>query len=239
MRKSISIFSYGLNEKKNIRRFIRWSTKFAKNFSNDFEIIFIDDGSTDKSYETLIELKKKNKKIKIYKNNKNMGTAYCFKRGLKLAKKNFILNQMADLCYNVNNFKKYKKDLFNKKIDFLHGYRKNFLFRRSDNFYKSLVSTCNYILIGCLYGFKTRDFQNSYLVNKKLLKNINLYSKTSFVNAELFLKLYKKNVIFKEVEVTFKKRLHGVSKGTSFSRIIESIFEIIKFKIYYKKFFLN
>ena len=239
MKKSISIFTYGLNENENIPNFIKWANKYAKKFSNDYEIIFIDDGSTDKSYETLINLKEKNKKLKIYKNKINMGTAYCFKKGFKLASKNFVLNQMADLCYDVKLFTKYKKKLFSGKIDCLHGYRQKILFGRSDNLLKSIISTCNYLFIGNLFGFKTKDFQNTYLLNKKFLKTINLYSKTSFVNAELILKLYKKKIKVKEVEVFFKKRSHGVSKGTKFGRVIESIFEIIKFKIYSKKFFLN
>ena len=239
MKKSISIFTYGLNENKNIPNFIKWANKYAKKFSSDYEIIFIDDGSTDKSYETLINLKKKNKKLKIYKNKTNMGTAYCFKKGFKLASKNFVLNQMADLCYDVKLFTKYKNKLFSGKIDCLHGYRSNILFGRSDNLLKSIISICNYIFIGCLFGFKTRDFQNTYLLDKKFLKTINLYSKTSFVNAELILKLYKKKLKVKEVKISFRKRSHGVSKGTKFSRVIESIFEIVKFKIYSKKFSLN
>lgn len=235
--KSLSIIGYGLNEEKNIHKFIKWSISFSKKFSNNYEIIYIDDGSTDSSRKILHQLKKKYKNIKLIFHKSNRGSAYCFKKAARLSNKKFVLIQMIDLCYNVNLFLNNKNLLFNKKIDCLHGYRKNLILNRSDNLKKSIISFCNYFIIGVLFGFKTKDFQNTYLMSSQVLKSVKLYSKSSFINAELILKLINKKIKIKEVEVNFIKRSAGVAKGTRLPRIFESIIDIFKFRILYKKFF--
>lgn len=234
---SLSIIGYGLDEEKNIYKFIKWANLFGKKFSNQYEIIYIDDGSRDSSKIILKKIKKKNKNLKLIFNKSNKGSAYCFKKATQISNKKFVLFQMIDLCYDVNIFLKNKNLLFNKKIDCLHGYRKNLIFNRSDNLIKSIISFCNFFLIGLLFGFKTRDFQNTYLISSHVLKGIKLYSKSSFINAELILKLINNKIKIKEVEVNFIKRRGGIAKGTRFPRIIESIIDIFKFRIMFKRFF--
>ena len=68
----ISIIISFLNEKDNINKFVQEiETSFSKN--NNYEIIFIDDNSSDGSLEVLLDLIKKNKNIKIIKLKKRFG----------------------------------------------------------------------------------------------------------------------------------------------------------------------
>ncbi len=56
----------------------------------DFEFIIIDDGSSDNSYQKLLEFEKQDKRIKVYKNEKNMGIVKTRNRGMSLAKGKYI-----------------------------------------------------------------------------------------------------------------------------------------------------
>ena len=85
---SISLIAYGFNEEENIKSFIFSAYKFCKSITKDFEIIYLDDGSTDDTLKIIKRLKKINKyKIRIFRNKKNEGVGYNFKKILKLPKK--------------------------------------------------------------------------------------------------------------------------------------------------------
>ena len=69
---SLSIIAYGFNEEKNIYTFIKLAYKFCNKITKDFEIIYLDDGSTDNTLKIIKKLSKEKKyKIKIFKNSKN------------------------------------------------------------------------------------------------------------------------------------------------------------------------
>ena len=78
----ISIIISFRNEKDNINKFVHEvEASFSKN--NNYEIIFIDDNSSDGSLEILLSLIKKNKKIKIIKMKKRFGHSNCIQAGLE------------------------------------------------------------------------------------------------------------------------------------------------------------
>jgi len=237
-KKGLTLITYGLNESENIKSFFLWAKKFATKITSNYEIIYIDDGSTDNSLTILKKIKNKNRKIKIIFNKKNFGPYYNLKIGIKNAKKKYTIIQMVDLCYNLKNFIKYKNLIINNKVDCLHGFRDKKILHRSDNLKKSLISFINWLLISTLFGFKVKDYQNTYFIKTKILKKINIQAKSSFCNAELILKIHKNKYTVKQVKVPFKKRSNGISKGTKLKNILHSLFEIVKIFINKKKYYL-
>lgn len=69
---------------------------------NDFELICIDDCSTDSSYEILKRYSSLDSRIKVYKNNANRGAAYCRNRGIEISKGKYIFFLDSDDWINVN-----------------------------------------------------------------------------------------------------------------------------------------
>ena len=69
---------------------------------SDFEVICIDDGSTDNTLEILDYFSKKDHRIKIYKNKTNKGIEYCKNKGLKIAKGDKITFLNADEWFSFN-----------------------------------------------------------------------------------------------------------------------------------------
>ena len=104
---TFSLVTYGLNEEKNIDIFIKKSINFLSQVSEDFEIIYLDDGSTDSSENIIKELQLKYNFIKFYKNEKNMGVGYCFNKVIKLTNKEFIVHQTVDWSYDIYAFIKH------------------------------------------------------------------------------------------------------------------------------------
>lgn len=85
------------NEKECLKELYRKLTDVLKNVDNDYEIIFINDGSTDNSLEILNELNQENEKIKIIDFSRNFGHQMALTAGLKYASGEAIITMDADL----------------------------------------------------------------------------------------------------------------------------------------------
>lgn len=83
--KSISMLCYGFNEEELLSTFFNKAIDLLDSITLDYEIIFIDDGSVDKTWNIAEQYQKKFNKIKIYSNDCNKNTRFSFKRTLSLA----------------------------------------------------------------------------------------------------------------------------------------------------------
>ena len=116
-----------LNEEENILPFLRKFYDFKKKSKHlkDYEILFIDDGSTDNTLKKIKSLKLKNKKIKIISFTKNFGVNFAFSAGVDHVKSDFMIFIDADSQYPIkvidDFIKKWKlnnKIIFAKRIDY-------------------------------------------------------------------------------------------------------------------------
>lgn len=105
MRLSIVIPAY--NEEFRIEKTINKILAYLNSKQWDFEIIVVDDGSTDRTYEIVSEFK--NDKIKSLKNNKNVGKGGTVKRGVLASQSSWILFTDADLSTPIEELEKFLK----------------------------------------------------------------------------------------------------------------------------------
>ena len=119
---SLSIIIPIYNEVKQLNYTIKKLQTLKKKI-HDHELIFIDDLSNDGSYKKLITLKKKNSKIKIYKNvKKGLGSA--IKLGIEKSKKKYVCLFMCDLSDDVSDILKYYNTMINNQsLDAVFGTR--------------------------------------------------------------------------------------------------------------------
>jgi glycosyltransferase involved in cell wall biosynthesis len=91
----------------------------------NLEVIFIDDASTDNSFEIVKSKFSENPKVRIYQNHTNMGTYYSINRGIILATGHYILNvgsddfiepEMIDVCMNCSNWKNWGHGLHFQRL---------------------------------------------------------------------------------------------------------------------------
>ena len=71
----------------------------------DYEIVLIDDGSTDKTYKLATEFQKKNPRLKIFQNGRNLNIGYSNSRGVKEATKEFLFWQTVDWSYDISDLR--------------------------------------------------------------------------------------------------------------------------------------
>ena len=171
MLKSISIIYPVYNEEKRLKKTFLDIEKFEqKNKFIKKEFIFVNDGSSDK---TLLILKKKyknNKKIKIINLKKNMGKGFALKKGIKIAKKEWILTTDAD-C-SVSNFQLIKwlkkKYITNNKYIYF-GSRNHPLSKVKKKFARGIIGIIFKTLIHIFYKITISDTQCGFKIYKSVI----------------------------------------------------------------------
>lgn len=171
----------------------------------DYEIIFVDDGSTDRSLELLKKISLKDKKVKIYSLRKHLGKAEVLTVGFQKANGDYIVTLDADLQDIPSEIKKLL-DKTNEGFDVVSGWRKN----RKDKSYMIKISRIFNYLVGKLFNLKLHDYNCGLKVYKKeAAKNLHLYGG---LHRFIPLLAYQQGFSITEVIVEHNKRKFGKSK---------------------------
>jgi dolichol-phosphate mannosyltransferase len=170
---NISIVTACFNEENKIKKTINgWLKYFKKKLIfKKFEIVITDDGSTDKTFEILNHLKKKNKQIKVYKFKKNIGASFAFNNSIKKSKYEFILVNDSDNQYPINNTLYLWREMKKKRSDVIIGSRN----RLKELTFLSIGSYISGKILNMIYGSKIDDFNCAFrLAKSNILKKIKL-----------------------------------------------------------------
>lgn len=205
----ISIVVPLYNEEESLPFFYKELQSFLSTY-RDYEIIFVDDGSTDRSLELLKKISLKDKKVKIYSLRKHLGKAEVLTVGFQKANGNYIVTLDADLQDIPSEIKKLL-DKTNEGFDVVSGWRKN----RKDKSYMIKISKIFNYLVGKLFNLKLHDYNCGLKVYKKeAAKSLHLYGGLHrFIPLLAFQQGFSvTEVVVKHSERKFGKSKYGFSK---------------------------
>jgi glycosyltransferase involved in cell wall biosynthesis len=227
---SLSMLGWALNEEQNIAAYIERAEAFLAAQTDDYELILIDDGSTDRTGEIARACQQTRPWLRIHANERNRGSGYNTKLAISLASKDYLFWQTTDWAYDITRLGGNLGYL--AAYDVLQGVRLNTLslrgaLRRSDNWLKAIVSIVNYLLVRLLFRLPVHDYQNVSVYPRKLIQSVTLESESAFTNPECLLKVWWKGARIKEIPVPFLKRQHGRAKGTRPKVIWASMRDIV------------
>ena len=217
------------NEKKNIVKLLK--NIISKVKLSIFEIIVVDDSSTDGSQEVIKRFIKKKKFIKLISRKKlPRDLSMSCIDGFYKSRHNYILVMDGDGQHDPKYIKLMLKKIYQERLDIVVGARKLFTNKiKGLSFFRKLSSQIVVITINLLFGNKTRDPMSGFFIFKK---NVFLKSKS-----KLYKKGYKilfdlitarKNFKIQDIEINFLKRRKGYSKMSI------KIVMILIFQIFYK-----
>lgn len=190
-----------------------------RNLRKDFEVIFIDDGSTDKSLAVMRGLRKEYSQIRIIKLQRNCGQTAAFDCGFKAARGDIIVTLDADLQNDPNDIPRLLEKL--KDCDMVYGWRR----KRRDPLLKLISSKIANYIRNKLSGEDIKDTGCSLKAYKKdCLNNLKLYN-----GMHRFLPTLVKLEGFKvaEVEVSHHPRKYGKSKYNVRKRLIWPFLDLL------------
>jgi len=227
---SLSMLGWALNEEESIGDYIERAERCLDAVTDDYELVLVDDGSTDRTWEIAQEYQAVRPWIRLYRNERNRGPGFNTKRAISLASKDYLFWQTVDWAYDVRELMASLRLL--EKYDVLQGVRLDavsptgLMARRSDHFGKALVSVTNYLLIKLLFRLPLRDYQNVTVYPRSLIQSVHLETESAFTNPECLLKVWWKGVSIKEIPVPFIKREKGSAKGSSPKAVLAAMHDL-------------
>ena len=215
----ISIVVPVYNEKDNIKPLY----EKIKETLDDFEIIFVDDGSNDGTYEEIKKLHDIDNRIKCIRFTRNFGKTPALMAGFDAAKGEIIVtidgdlqNDPADIPKMINMLNSY---------DVVNGWR----YERRDPITKRLPSKISNMLSRWLTGLSLHDFNCGLKAYKKeVLNDLELYGEMHrYIPAILAWRGYKVG----EIKVRHHERMHGRSKYGGI-RLFRGLMDLVNFKFW-------
>ena len=211
---SLSIIIPVYNESKQISVTVKKLQKL-KNKLKIFELIFIDDLSTDSTFKILSGYQKKNKQIKVYKNKKK-GLGSAIEVGILKSKFENICIFMCDLSDDLNDLVKYENLISkNQNLDAIFGSR----FIKDSKvsnypYFKLFLNRLANNIIRIIFFSDYNDFTNAFKIYKKstLLKLFPLVSENFNIFLELPLKIIVRKYNYKIIPIKWHGRKIGESK---------------------------
>jgi glycosyltransferase involved in cell wall biosynthesis len=147
----ISIVIPLLNEAESLPELFAWIKKVMDENKFSYEVIFIDDGSTDESWEIIEGLKAQNAEVRALKFRRNYGKSAALNEGFALAQGNSVFTMDADLQDSPEELPEIHKMLWQDGFDLVSGWKK----KRYDPITKTLPTK--------LYNWATRKMSGIYL----------------------------------------------------------------------------
>lgn len=170
----ISVIVPLLNEEESLPELEAWIDKVMNENSFAYEIIFIDDGSTDNSWQVIAQLSAKNSNIKGIKFQRNYGKSAALNEGFKAAQGAVVITMDADLQDSPDEIPELYHMIVRDGYDLVSGWKK----KRYDNaLTKNLPSKLYNSVTRVMSGIKLHDMNcglKSY--RRNVIKSIEVYS---------------------------------------------------------------
>ena len=223
----LSIIIPVYNEEKTIVEILK---KIKKNSSSlvKYEIIVINDGSTDNTKKLLEENKELYDKLLINENNKGKG--FSVKKGIANASGSHVIFQDADLEYDPSEYIKFEKIFTEFDADGIIGSRFVYSnYTRSHNILNKIGNTILTLVFNLLYNTTFTDIYSCYFAFKKNLVDANMLETEGFEqHAEILCKVIKKGNKFYEVPISYNGRNASEGKKIRAYHFFIVLYQIIK-----------
>ncbi len=194
------------NEEESLISFYKELIKTTSVLDKEYEIIFVDDGSTDKSLEILKDLRIKNPNIKIFSFRRNQGKSEALTLGFRQAKGDYIVTLDADLQDRPLEAQQLVSRLKKDDFDLVCGWRKD----RKDPVRKVISSKFFNFLASFFWGLKLHDYNCGLKAyTKEAAKSLRLYGG---MHRFIPLLVHEQGFRVCEMPVNHDERRYGKSK---------------------------
>jgi len=207
------------NEEESLEELYERVVKVLTDAGYSFEVIFVDDGSKDNSFEVLKSLRNRDKRVKIISFMRNYGKSAALAEGFRVARGDYVITMDADLQDNPEEIPSLISKL-NEGFDLVSGWKKN----RKDPISKTLPSKIFNLVTSLVTGIKLHDFNCGLKAyRKEVVKRLSIYGEL-----HRFIPVLAEWEGFRvtEKEVTHSERKFGKSKFGA-SRFLNGFFDLI------------
>lgn len=221
--KSISVFFPCYNDAGTIGKLVEDVLSFLPKLVKDYEVIVVDDGSTDKSRDILKKLAKRRRAIKLVFHGKNKGYGGALKSGFKQASKDLIFYTDGDGQYDPRELP-ILLSLMTDDVNFINGIKMT----RHDPTYRVFAGNIYSFIARWLFWLPVYDVDCDFrLIRRALVKKLELQSNSGSICVELVKKAQRAGGKFRQVSVHHYQRSWGQSQFFRPSKLLSTFLELI------------
>ncbi|MBW8042122.1 MAG: glycosyltransferase family 2 protein [Planctomycetes bacterium] len=222
---SISVFFPCYNEQDNVARTVQQAITVLEKIKADFEIIIVDDGSSDNTDAIADEIAARNSRVKVVHHHTNLGYGAALKSGFKAAKKEFVFYTDGDGQFDINEMPPLLPLM--EQFDIVSCYRLN----RQDSLVRKLNGWGWTKLVCFFFGMKIRDIDCAFkLYRTDIFDNIELSSAGALIDAEILARAVRKGYSITQKGVHHLPRTAGEQTGANLKVILRAFRELFKLR---------
>jgi glycosyltransferase involved in cell wall biosynthesis len=224
--KSITVIFPAYNEEQNIRGAIQSAMEAMLPRFNSFELLIINDGSTDKTGEIAEELARTYPgRITVLHNQRNLGLGETLYRGYESAYGELVIQNAMDSPLDLRDLDKMTPLL--AEADVIVAVRTS---HAGYSRYRLLTSKVNRALLRFLFRPRLRDYNYTQLFKKQVLQAARPTSRsTIFIAPEVLIRAHELGFRIKEIDIDYHPRLAGKATSGKPSVIIRSLIDMSAF----------
>jgi glycosyltransferase involved in cell wall biosynthesis len=223
---SISFIVPALNEQENIEAAVKTVFESVGEKQGEFEIVLVNDGSTDKTGEIMERLAKRDPRICVVHNGRNLGFGGAFKSGLARARLEYVIRICGDNGVPAPGVKVILDKI--GEADLVIPYIANPEFRSWSRRFGSWGFTT---IVNTLFGLRIPYYNHSAVFRRKDLAAIQIATDSFAYQAEALIKILKAGHSYVVVGVNDIARVHGQStalKPKNLVNVVRAIVQLFK-----------
>ena len=220
---SISVFFPCYNEQENVGRTVEKALEVMQKLNADFEVIIVDDGSSDGTGQIADEIAGRDGRVKVVHHEGNLGYGAALQSGFKAATKELIFYTDGDGQFDINEMPPLLALM--EQYDIVSCYRLN----RQDSIIRKINGWCWTKLVCLMFGLKIRDIDCAFkLYKRRIFDKLELSSTGALIDAEILARAARKGYRITQKGVHHYPRTAGAQSGANIRVVLRAFKELFK-----------
>ena len=221
---SISIFFPAYNDAGTIASLAVVAHMTARELTDDYEVIVVEDGSPDHTGALLDELAQNFRWLKVVHHPQNRGYGGALRSGFATASKELVFYTDGDAQYDPRELKALFA-AFGPDVDFINGYKLG----RSDPLHRIVIGRVYHWFVRTAFGLRVRDVDCDFrLMRRSVFEKVQLTRSSGVICVELMKKVQDHGFRIAQVGVHHFHRSYGKSQFFNFRRVARTLLDLCK-----------
>jgi glycosyltransferase involved in cell wall biosynthesis len=224
-RPSISVFFPCHNEAATVEALVRKTIEVLGRIASDYEVIVVDDGSTDETGAIADRLAAELPAVKVVHHPTNLGYGAALQSGFRAATKELVFYTDGDAQFDVEELKDILPLI--EQCDIVSCYRLN----RQEGWRRRLSGFCWSKLVGLVFGMRLRDVDCAFkLYRREIFDRIVMRSSGALIDAEILARAKRRGYTIRQAGVRHYPRRAGRSTGGDLRVILKAFKELLRLR---------
>ena len=221
---SLSVFFPAYNDSGTIASLVITALKCASDLTTNYEVIVVNDGSSDSTGQILDELARVYPQLKVVTHHVNRGYGGALRSGFAAASKDAVFYTDGDAQYDPAEMELLWPKMV-AGVDLVNGYK----ISRSDPWHRVVIGRVYHHTVKLMFGLTVRDVDCDFrLLRRSIFERVTLEKNSGVICLEMMKKIQDAGFGITEVPVHHYHRVHGQSQFFNFRRVIRTGIDVLK-----------